>query len=78
MNALGVKSPSGPIGFAEYTGTGILNDAHNSKIILDYKRGEMYLTLTHYQFWTKSGKSFKTEGQTAGTNSPWFKIDMKS
>lgn len=78
MNALGVTGPAGPIGFAEYTGTGILNDAHNSKIILDYRRGDMYLTLTHYQFWTNEGNNFQTEGQKGGTKSPWFKIDMNS
>lgn len=72
MNHLGV-APPGPIGFAEYTGTGILDDAHHSKIILDYKRGDMYLTLTHYQYWTNAGV---LQGQADGDNNPWFKIDM--
>jgi hypothetical protein len=82
MNMLGVQAPAGPIGFAEYTGTGILNDAHNSKIILDYKRGDVYLTLTHYQHWSNAGLAgFQTQGQApsaAGTHSPWFKIDMNA
>jgi hypothetical protein len=78
MNALGIAGPAGPIGFAEYTGTGILNDAHNSKIILDYRQGHIYLTLTHYQFWTNDHDNFQTEGQAAGTNNPWFRIDMNS
>lgn len=82
MHALGVAAPAGPIGFAEYTGTGILNDAHNSKIILDYKRGDVYLTLTHYQHWSNGGAAgFQVRGQApsaAGTHSPWFKIDMNA
>lgn len=81
MNALGVAPPPGPVGYAEYTGTGILNDAHNSKIILDYKQGDVYLTLTHYQHWSNIGAGFNTLGQVpsaAGAHSPWFKIDMNA
>lgn len=81
MNALGVAPPPGPVGYAEYTGTGILNDAHNSKIILDYKRGDVYLTLTHYQHWSNIGAGFNTQGQVpsaAGAHSPWFKIDINA
>jgi hypothetical protein len=74
MNALDVDE-EGPIGFAEYTGTGILNDAHNSKIVLDYRRGHIYLTLTHYQHWA-GAHTFGQVPSAAGTQSPWFKINM--
>lgn len=40
----------GPIGYAEYTGTGS-NWEHNTKIVVDYTTGRTYLTLTHYQYW---------------------------
>ncbi len=45
-----VKGRQGPEGFAEYTGTGS-DWEHNTKVVLDYTQGRIYLTLTHYQFW---------------------------
>lgn len=41
---------AGPIGYAEYTGTGS-NWEHNTKIVLDYNQKKVYLSLTHYQYW---------------------------
>ena len=40
----------GPIGYAEYTGTGS-DYEHNTKIVLDYIGKHVYLTLTHYCYW---------------------------
>ena len=74
MNALGVIAAH-PIGFSEYTGTGIRDDAHNSKIVLDYRQGHIYLTLTHYQHWA-GDETFGQVPSAAGTHSPWFKINM--
>jgi len=76
MNALGV-APAGPIGYAEYTGTGIRADVHNSKIVLDYKRGRVFLTVSHYQLWDQ-GAPYVARGQDAGSGafSPWFYFDM--
>lgn len=70
-----------PIGFVEYTGAGILNDSHNSKVVLDYKRGGVYLTVTHYQLWsTPQQDKFEVHGQNAqdGQKNPWFYIDMQA
>ena len=39
----------GPIGYAEYTGTGSKSE-HYTKVVLDYYQGRVYLTLTHYQY----------------------------
>jgi hypothetical protein len=39
-----------PEGYAEYTGTGS-NWEHNTKVVLDYTRKKVYLTLSHYQYW---------------------------
>ena len=77
MNKLG-SSATGPVGFAEYTGTGILDDKHNSKVVLDYKRGEVYLTLTHYQYWKKEGERVTSQGQVEGDNNPWYRVDMNA
>lgn len=69
----------GAVGYAEYTGTGIKNDTHDSKVVLDYMTGGIYLTVTHYQLWTmKEDGKVETGGTDAnsGTNSPWFYIDM--
>jgi hypothetical protein len=45
------KNPAtAPSGFAEYTGTGT-NTEHNTKVVLDYVRKRVYLTLTHYEYW---------------------------
>ncbi len=65
-----------PVGYAEYTGTGITGDAHNCKIVLDYVNGDIYVTVTHYQLWDK-GNKYKQKGQNAGsgTYSAWFYID---
>lgn len=72
----------GPIGFAEYTGTGISDDVHNSKVVFNYRDGHMFLTLSHYQLWTpgKDDAEPKIGDQTAGsgTQSTWFYIDMNS
>jgi hypothetical protein len=45
--------PESPLGFAEYTGTGIEGDVHNVKVVVDYASDQprVYLTLTHYQYW---------------------------
>lgn len=44
------NTSAGPIGYAEYTGTGS-NYEHSTKIVLDYASKRVYLTLTHYQYW---------------------------
>jgi hypothetical protein len=75
------NNTAGPTGYAEYTGTGIKNDFHYSKLVLDYKQGIMYVTVTHYQNWKKSeggvgyeiGDKQPNEGYP---NSAWFYIDM--
>ena len=88
MNILEGHQPQGPIGYAEYTGSGIANDTHNSKIVLDYRRGRIFITVTHYQNWHIAAggnlaepnalPQYVVEGQAAnqGTNSAWFCIDM--
>jgi hypothetical protein len=83
MHHLGA-APAGPDGYAEYTGTGMRDDNHNSKIVLDYKRGGIYLTVTHYQLWNRAEDSPNEQntamGQNAdnGSQSAWFFIDMNS
>lgn len=72
---------TGPIGYAEYTGTGLLNDAHNSKIVLDYKSGLIYLTVTHYQLYDRTDDKepvYTQKNKTAGSGarSAWFYFDM--
>lgn len=71
---------AGPIGYAEYTGTGIQGDAHDSKIVLDYKSGLVYITLTHYQLWNKATEQqgITRGNKTAGSasQSAWFCVDM--
>lgn len=52
---------TGPVGYAEYTGTGS-NTEHNTKIVLDYINKRVYLTLSHYQYWalvTKPGPVYE-------------------
>lgn len=75
-----VSAGDGPVGYAEYTGTGIQDDVNNSKIVFDYKTGLMYVTVTHYALWTPSPDEtdHKIGDKTAGTgsNSAWFAIDM--
>jgi hypothetical protein len=72
---------TGPIGYAEYTGAGIANDAHNCKIVLDYTSGKLYFTLTHYQHWRNDNGEIKTTGQDIkpdiDEHAPWFMIDMQ-
>ena len=69
----------GPVGYAEYTGTGIYKDAHNSKIVLDYKTGQIFLTLSHYKLWNKGHggvPDIKDKKAGSGSQSAWFCIDM--
>ena len=75
------KPANGPIGYAEYTGTGLLNDAHNSKIVLDYMTGIIYLTVTHYQLYDRSNAvvpvyTQRDKSAGSGAHSAWFYIDM--
>jgi len=75
------KPANGPIGYAEYTGTGLLNDAHNSKIVLDYMSGIIYLTVTHYQLYDRSNDlvpiyTQRDKSAGSGAHSAWFYIDM--
>lgn len=67
-----------PTGYAEYTGSGIKGDWHYSKIVLDYKSGIVYLTVTHYALWSKKGMELEVGDKTpgSGTNSAWFAFDM--
>ncbi|MDB5056445.1 MAG: hypothetical protein JWM44_4495 [Bacilli bacterium] len=69
---------AGPVGYAEYTGTGIMNDIHNSKIVFDYKQGHVFLTLTHYKLWSQedNGPSIKDKTAGSGTESAWYYINM--
>ncbi|MEZ5941620.1 MAG: DUF4157 domain-containing protein [Planctomycetaceae bacterium] len=57
-----------PLGFAEYTGAGTAH-IHNIKIVLDYVRNRVYLTLSHYQYWaivdTPNGHEFVAGGSQA-------------
>lgn len=81
MHPYDKKNKSGPIGYAEYTGTGLEDDAHNSKIVLDYKSGLLYLTVTHYQLYDRSSDEVPTytqQNKTAGSgaHSAWFYFDM--
>lgn len=73
--------PASPLGWAEYTGTGIQDDKHFSKIVLAYKDGDMFLTLSHYGFYKfNEDGTYKNLGQRytpeSGVQSPWMKIDM--
>lgn len=73
--------PPSPLGWAEYTGTGIQDDKHFSKIVLAYKDGDMFLTLSHYGFYKfNEDDTYKNLGQRytpeSGVQSPWMKIDM--
>lgn len=73
--------PPSPLGWAEYTGTGIESDKHNSKIVLAYKDGDMFLTLSHYGFYKLGpNKTYENLGQRyrpeEGVKNPWIKIDM--
>ncbi|MEO6176887.1 MAG: DUF4157 domain-containing protein [Flavobacterium circumlabens] len=70
---------AGPTGYAEYTGTGIQNDFHYSKIVLNYKTGFIYLTVTHYGLWNKKEDgNHEIKDKTAGSGelSAWFGISM--
>lgn len=51
-----VSGATGPVGYAEYTGTGS-NWEHNTKVVLDYVRKRVYLTLSHYQYWALIDKN---------------------
>lgn len=44
-------APKAPTGYAEYTGTGS-NGEHNTKIVIDYIGKRVYLTISHYQYWS--------------------------
>ncbi len=70
------KKVTSPIGYAEYTGTGIIRDMHNSKIVLDYVSGDVYLTVTHYQRWDKRGSEYRIRDKESGERSAWFYIDF--
>jgi len=75
------KEADGPIGYAEYTGTGLMDDAHNSKLVLDYKSGLVYLTVTHYQLYDRSRHEVpvytqKNKSPGSGAFSAWFYFDM--
>ncbi len=78
MNIVRQENPNinGPVGFAEYTGTGLGGNHDDCKIVLDYLKGCIYITLTHYQFW-EDGYTLSDQGQLSGTHNPWFKIDME-
>lgn len=66
-----------PIGYAEYTGCGIKNDAHNVKLVLDYVQDRVYVTVTHYQRWDKSATGkYTIRDKTSGEHSAWFYIDF--
>lgn len=77
-----------PIGLAEYTGIGFGGEPDGCKIVLDYINGELYLTLTHYQYYTvddqgqveRLGKSRDVSSscsQGKKIHQPWFKIKMQ-
>jgi hypothetical protein len=84
MNIIGQgEQPQGPIGYAEYTGSGIMDDLHYSKIVLDYLQGRVYVTVSHYQNWLIKGNAentndYKAVGQNPGQGefSAWFYIKM--
>lgn len=64
------KNPAtSPTGFAEYTGTGT-NTEHNTKVVLDYVRKRVYLTLTHYEYWALIGGGGQPELWNSGTQDP--------
>ncbi len=70
-----------PVGYAEYTGIAFSGAPHDCKIVLDYIRGWLYLTLTHYQYY-QYNEGAGGEIVPRGTNydsapfNPWFRIDM--
>lgn len=71
-----------PVGFAEYTGIGSKRGkADGCKIVLNYLKGDIYLTLTHYQYYEYDAEKqiITPEAKDGGGGSynPWFKIDMK-
>ena len=78
-----------PAGYAEYTGTGILNDAHSVKIVMDYTYDNpnpaqvnfnLYVTVTHYKRWNKSPgdkPTYEVKDKSSGDNSAWFYIDFR-
>jgi len=72
----GSKSTA-PVGYAEYTGCGIKDDAHNVKLVLDYVQQGVYVTVTHYQRWDKSATGkYTIRDKTSGERSAWFYIDF--
>ena len=65
-------------GYAEYTGVGIKNDHHYSKIVFDYKTRKIYLTFTHYTRWgIGNPPSIKTP-EIPGEQSAFILVDMTS
>ena len=68
-----------PIGYAEYTGCGIRNDAHNVKLVLDYTNNDVYVTVTHYMRWNKLAGPpvvYQVGSKVSGDYSAWFYIDF--
>ncbi|CAN5897947.1 hypothetical protein BH11BAC7_BH11BAC7_31040 [soil metagenome] len=82
----GAGAAVAPSGFIEYTGTGIANDQHNSKIVFDYMNNHIYLTLSHYQYWGRNaGGHYDNMAQDAGNaaqtgaqtlHGAWVKVVM--
>lgn len=70
-----------PSGYIEYTGTGHESDYANFRILLDYRRGKIFISF-HYQLWSINGDGPQTHGQNpAGhqdKNNPWINIDMNA
>lgn len=68
-----------PVGYAEYTGIGFGGEPHECKIVFNYIFGKLYLTLTHYQYYTIRGGDVHSEGQTPTRDaySPWIQVDME-
>lgn len=71
---------TGPIGYAEYTGNGILNDVHHCKLVFDYKSGLVFVTASHYEaFTTKDGHFLAKVGKSGkGDHNPWFCFDLSN
>lgn len=78
----GVGAHGGPIGYAEYTGTGIVDDKHNCKLVYDYVNDIMYVTVTHYQRYDLDANAgqlqqkYTVKSKTDGTHSAWFYVQF--
>lgn len=80
--SLAQQGGSYPVGFAEYTGIGFNGGNPNEcKIVLNYINGDIYLTLTHYQYYEYDAENqiinSKEKTPGSGPYNPWFKIDMQ-